>query len=80
MGEEKVHMAKSAAPRSPARPRTRSLKTSAAAAPETVGSMHGQPSDEEVRVRAYHRYLERGAAHGGDLDDWIEAEKDLKKR
>jgi hypothetical protein len=37
-----------------------------------------QPTDDDVRVRAYHRYLERGAGHGSDLDDWVEAEKELK--
>ena len=36
------------------------------------------PSEEDIRVRAYHRYLERGAGHGSDFDDWVEAEKDLK--
>ena len=35
-------------------------------------------TEEDIRVRAYHRYLERGAGHGGDFDDWVEAEKDLK--
>jgi hypothetical protein len=38
----------------------------------------GSPSAEEIRVRAYHRYLERGGVPGGDFDDWLEAEKDLK--
>ena len=37
------------------------------------------PSDEDIRVRAYHRYLERGGDHGADFDDWVEAEKDLKR-
>jgi len=37
-----------------------------------------RPTDDEIRVRAYHRYLERGAGPGGDFDDWLEAEKDLK--
>ena len=41
---------------------------------------HTQPTDDDVRVRAYHRYLERGAGHGSDLDDWVEAEKELKVR
>jgi hypothetical protein len=36
------------------------------------------PNEDDIRVRAYHRYLERGAAHGGDFDDWVAAEKDLK--
>ena len=38
-----------------------------------------QTADEDdIRVRAYHRYLERGGGHGADFDDWLEAEKDLK--
>jgi hypothetical protein len=36
------------------------------------------PSDDDIRLRAYHRFIERGATPGGDLDDWLEAEKDLK--
>jgi hypothetical protein len=36
------------------------------------------PSVDDIRVRAYHRYLERGGREGGDFDDWLEAEKDLK--
>ena len=43
------------------------------------GSLHvDAPSEEDIRVRAYHRYLERGAGHGTDFDDWVQAEKDLK--
>jgi DUF2934 family protein len=38
------------------------------------------PSEEEIRVRAYHRFLERGATHGQAFDDWIQAERDLKLR
>jgi hypothetical protein len=30
-------------------------------------------------MRAYHRYLERGAGHGMDFQDWLEAERELKK-
>jgi len=39
-----------------------------------------QPSEEEIRVRAYHRFLERGGAHGQAFEDWIEAERDLRLR
>jgi len=38
------------------------------------------PTDEDIRMRAYHRYLERCAGHGGDFDDWLEAERELKQR
>lgn len=35
------------------------------------------PSLEEIRLRAYQLYLERGATHGRDLDDWFVAERQL---
>jgi hypothetical protein len=41
-------------------------------------SMASEPSEEEIRRRAYQRYLERGSTDGGDFDDWLEAEKELK--
>jgi hypothetical protein len=31
-------------------------------------------------MRAYHRYLSRGASHGLDFEDWLEAERELKAR
>jgi hypothetical protein len=39
-----------------------------------------QPSDEEIRLRAYHRYLERGAGHGAHFEDWLEAERELREK
>ena len=38
-----------------------------------------EPSDEEIRLRAYQRFLERGGSHGDDFNDWLEAERELKK-
>jgi hypothetical protein len=35
------------------------------------------PSLEEVRLRAYEIYVERGRTDGQDLEDWFQAEKDL---
>lgn len=43
-------------------------------------SMSSEPSEEDIRLRAYHRYLERGGGHGQDYDDWLEAERELKSR
>jgi len=37
------------------------------------------PDEEEIRVRAYHRYLQRGGAHGNDFEDWLEAERELRE-
>jgi hypothetical protein len=45
---------------------------------DVTGRPNGKPTDDEVRERAYHRYLERGATPGNDLDDWVEAEKELR--
>jgi hypothetical protein len=41
-------------------------------------SMASEPSEEDIRMRAYHRYLERGGGQGQEFDDWVEAEKELK--
>jgi hypothetical protein len=41
-------------------------------------SMASEPAEEEIRIRAYRRYLERGGADGQDFDDWLEAERELK--
>ena len=44
------------------------------------GGLHLQPApnEDDIRVRAYHLYLERGAADGADFDDWVAAERELK--
>lgn len=33
---------------------------------------------EAVAQRAYEKFLARGAQHGNDLQDWLEAERELK--
>jgi len=35
------------------------------------------PSHEEIALRAYHIYLERGGADGSPLEDWLQAESEL---
>ena len=37
-----------------------------------------EPTEEDIRTRAYHRFLERGAGHGGHFEDWLAAEQELK--
>jgi hypothetical protein len=34
--------------------------------------------DEEIRRRAYEIYLERGEEPGHELDDWLQAERELE--
>jgi len=46
---------------------------------ESAGSTDTEPTEEDIRQRAYQRYLERGGGHGMDFEDWLEAERELKK-
>jgi hypothetical protein len=48
----------------------------------SMGSNNGwrSPSEEEIRQRAYQRYLERGSHQGSPFDDWVEAERELRTR
>lgn len=35
------------------------------------------PTQEEIELRAYEIYSKRGGVNGGELDDWLAAEKEL---
>jgi len=39
-----------------------------------------RPSSEEIEKRAYELFLMRGAYHGGDVEDWLQAERELESR
>ena len=51
------------------------MAASASPAPTRPGS---EPSDEDIRKRAYERYLARGANDGADFEDWLAAEQELR--
>jgi hypothetical protein len=38
------------------------------------------PSPEEIRKRAFEIHIERGGIHGCDLDDWLQAERELQEK
>jgi len=42
-------------------------------------SVNDKPSHEEIRLRAYEIYLERGGLPGNELDDWLQAERELER-
>ena len=60
----------------PAQPKVRRARTAPAPAPAPVP----EPSVDDIRRRAYERYLERGGNHGQHFDDWLEAERELKSK
>jgi hypothetical protein len=37
------------------------------------------PSPEEIRQRAFEIYMERAGIHGCELDDWPQAERELRE-
>jgi Protein of unknown function (DUF2934) len=42
-------------------------------------SLGNSTRDGEIRRRAYEIYLERGEQPGRELDDWLQAEHELKR-
>ncbi len=52
---------------------------------EVVGTDPGEVSvgksarDEEIKRRAYEIYLTRDGQPGGELDDWLQAERELER-
>lgn len=37
-----------------------------------------EPTPEAVARRAYEKFVARGAGHGSDMQDWYEAEQELR--
>jgi Protein of unknown function (DUF2934) len=37
------------------------------------------PGVEEIRLRAYEIHVERGGFPGDELDDWLQAERELQR-
>jgi hypothetical protein len=44
----------------------------------TAESPDGNSTHEEIRGLAYEFYLERGRQPGGEMDDWLQAERELE--
>ncbi len=39
-----------------------------------------EPAEEEIRFRAYEIYVSRNGKPGRELDDWLQAERELQSR
>jgi Protein of unknown function (DUF2934) len=44
------------------------------------GTSESGPSLAEIRRRAFEIHIERGGIHGCDLDDWMQAERELQEK
>ena len=64
------------------RPTTRSKATEpgSPAPPKARKAKAAESTADDIRRRAYERYLERGGNHGRHFDDWLEAEKELRSK
>jgi hypothetical protein len=40
----------------------------------------GKPTQEQIEMRAYQLYLERGSQDGSALADWLAAERELTQQ
>ena len=67
-----------AGPKAARKPRAASTKPRRAARSATREASV-RPTFDEIRDRAYQRYLERGMTPGNPDHDWIEAERDLSE-
>jgi Protein of unknown function (DUF2934) len=52
-------------------------ESSSLKAKKAVASNGYHPTYEQIALRAYHIYLERGATPGNELEDWTRAEREL---
>jgi DUF2934 family protein len=70
----KKEMSMSSKPKGNAEPHA----ISAQAALTREASVGNAERDEEIRRHAYEIYLERGEQPGSELDDWLQAERELE--
>ena len=59
------------------------VESEASSAPqggEVNPSAADSPHLDEIRIRAYEIFMERGAQTGHDLEDWLQAERELEPK
>lgn len=47
-------------------------------APSRSDGLHREPTHEQIRDRAYQIFLRRGGRPGAALEDWLQAERELR--
>ena len=48
--------------------------------PTPVQPVNAAPSRDEIAQRAYEIYVARGRAEGRELEDWVQAERELLEK
>ena len=49
-------------------------------APAETSNSGIRVSTDDIRVRAFHMYQQRGSKHGHDIQDWLKAERQITQR
>jgi hypothetical protein len=60
--------------------RTRTRKSSTTTPTTTIPSSLSSLNHAEIAHRAYQLFLAAGAAHGRDVEHWLQAESELRDR
>jgi hypothetical protein len=47
--------------------------------PSHTQALAAKIAESEIARRAFQLYCERGGQHGHDLDDWLQAERELRE-
>ena len=63
-----------------ARTALRKTKDTAITANPPEPTVAAEPTIEQIRQRAYELYLFRGEQAGNELEDWLEAERELRAK
>ena len=58
----------------------RTAPTQPEAAVEETDELVDSTREQAIRARAYEIYLERGGQPGHDVDDWIQAEREIESK
>jgi len=59
---------------------TSTVSTPVNVSPAVKSTISKEKLLKEIEKEAYELYLKRGGKHGSDLNDWLEAEKIVKKQ
>jgi DUF2934 family protein len=49
-------------------------------APRKPRTAKSRPTPEQIQLRAYEIYLERCGAPGNEMEDWVQAERELLRK
>ncbi len=58
-------------------PKTRATSSPTVKKPQKTKT---RPTQEEIALRAYHIFLERGSTPGDEIEDWLRAERELTEQ